>query len=77
MIKGYGSELQARQTEMDIMKLDFEQFYMRPEDDATIENSPEIKAIFETASSKLEGYMQSLAGTIRSVKLAVDPWNQI
>ena len=74
MIKGYGSELQARQTEMELMKLEFEKIYMRPEDDEVIENTPELKALFDAAISRVEANMTSMAGTIKSVKLAVDSW---
>lgn len=73
MKKGYASELQARRTEMEIMKLEFEGLYMRVEEESVIENSNELKALYDQAFSKVEAYVTSLAGTIKSVRLAVDP----
>ena len=72
MIKGYSSELMARQTEMEISKLEFEKFYMRPEDDDALESNPEVKAQYDEAIARVEKDMSTLAGTIKSVKMAVE-----
>ena len=73
MITGYVSELQARQTEMEISKLELEGLYMKPETDEAIEASEQLKTEFDTAISKVDTHMTSLVGTIKSVKLAIDP----
>ena len=71
--KGYEAELMARRTEIDSVKLNLEGLYMSPMTDDEIEKNDEEQAKFTAEINKADAYFTAWAGTLKTIKMAVDP----
>ena len=66
------AELQSREREFQDTKAGLEALYMRKETEEEINGNGALKSEFEVAISKVEGLTTTYAGTVKSVKLAVE-----
>lgn len=73
MKKGYMAELQSREKEFQDTKAELETLYMRKETEEEINGNGQLKAVFEETIMRVEGLTSTYAGTVKSVKLAVEP----
>ena len=76
MKQGYLGELDARESEFTSLKLKLEGLYMIGKDDKEIENDEKTKGDFERALQEVETLAPTYASTIKSVKMAIESWNQ-
>ena len=77
MKKGYMAELQSREMEFQEAKAELETLYVRKEAEDEINGNAKLKQCFESAILKVEGLTTTYAGTVKSVKLAVETWHYV
>ena len=66
------AELQSREKEFQDTKAELETLYMRKETEEEINGNGQLKCEFEVAIAKVEDLTTIYAGTVKSVKLAVE-----
>ena len=66
------AELAARKAEIESCKLSLEALYMDPKSDEDIQNNAEEQSKYMGVLTKADSHFTSWAGTLKSVKLAVE-----
>lgn len=72
MKRGYIAELHFREKEFQNAKSHLEDLFMKKENEEQIQQDPTLKSQYEAAISSVEKHVFDYAGTVRSVKLAVE-----
>lgn len=72
MKKGYMAELQSREKEFQDTKAGLEALYMRKETEEEINGCDELRCQFLVAIGNVDDLVTTYAGTVKSVKLAVE-----
>ena len=74
LMNGYMAELDLRADEITKHKLVLEGLYMSETTDEQVLHSPELKQQYDQAVQMADKFFQALCNTLKTVKLAVEPW---